>query len=384
MLPYLTVCYFLNSIEHEHEQYALIPSHKNQLLKWKSSQSYDPNDCFQVESLKVKVWNLKLRIFSSKSEAPLRLSRKIHYRLFQLQESQQVTRSPRLPFCVFVTRDWVQVLPARARALDVNNNPSIQSNFPEISVQNSMDRFGPTGKVSKKRVHLLRWSSFPRRTGWNFGWIDRAQYFYSNFCLSYILIAINLFITAFSYIKDTVFFVTTKDGSSIFLSLSVYADHHGDRVSNISSLFTNQIDFPTSSINGESTALSKEKWRQPYAPAKFGVGAGRGGGGLGSEGANKVYCGKCAMSSEFFSQIIVSPCVGKFQKSVWNNISPIGQTHFQFVKNNMENSGIFKAFYFKKGFEEAQNFPCFTELIIHVQFLKIYLFYQLMTWTMSR
>ena len=89
--------------------------------------------------------------------------------------------------------------------------------------------------------------------------MDRAQYFYSNFCLSYILIAINLFITAFSYIKDTVFFVTTKDGSSIFLSLSVYADHHGDRVSNISSLFTNQIDFPTSSINGESTALSKEK-----------------------------------------------------------------------------------------------------------------------------
>ena len=27
---------------------------------------------------------------------------------------------------------------------------SIQPNFPEISVQNSMDRFGPTGKVSKK------------------------------------------------------------------------------------------------------------------------------------------------------------------------------------------------------------------------------------------
>ena len=51
---------------------------------------------------------------------------------------------------------------------------SIQPNFPEISVQNSMDRFGPTGKVSKKRVHLLRWSSFPGRTGWNFGWMDRA------------------------------------------------------------------------------------------------------------------------------------------------------------------------------------------------------------------
>ena len=51
---------------------------------------------------------------------------------------------------------------------------SIQPKFPEISVQNSMDRFGPTGKVSKKRVHLLRWSTFPGRTGWNFGWMDRA------------------------------------------------------------------------------------------------------------------------------------------------------------------------------------------------------------------
>ena len=51
---------------------------------------------------------------------------------------------------------------------------SIRPKFPEISVQNSMDRFGPTGKVSKKLVHLLRWSSLPGRTGWNFGWMDRA------------------------------------------------------------------------------------------------------------------------------------------------------------------------------------------------------------------
>ena len=34
---------------------------------------------------------------------------------------------------------------------------------------NSMDRFGPTGKVSKKLGHLLRWTNFPGRTGWNFG-----------------------------------------------------------------------------------------------------------------------------------------------------------------------------------------------------------------------
>ena len=52
---------------------------------------------------------------------------------------------------------------------------SIQPKFPEISVQNSMDRFCPTGKVSKKQVHLLRWSSFPGRTGLNFGWMDRAR-----------------------------------------------------------------------------------------------------------------------------------------------------------------------------------------------------------------
>ena len=52
---------------------------------------------------------------------------------------------------------------------------SIQPNFPEISVQNSMDRFGRTGKVSKKRVHILRWSSFFGRTGLNFGRMDRAH-----------------------------------------------------------------------------------------------------------------------------------------------------------------------------------------------------------------
>ena len=31
---------------------------------------------------------------------------------------------------------------------------SIQGKFPEILVQNSVDRFGPTGKVSKKLFHL--------------------------------------------------------------------------------------------------------------------------------------------------------------------------------------------------------------------------------------
>ena len=30
-------------------------------------------------------------------------------------------------------------------------------------------------KVSKKRVRLLRWTTFPGRTGWNFVWMDRAH-----------------------------------------------------------------------------------------------------------------------------------------------------------------------------------------------------------------
>ena len=46
---------------------------------------------------------------------------------------------------------------------------SIQPKFLEISVQNSTDRFGPIGKVLKKMVHLLRWTTLPGQTGLNFG-----------------------------------------------------------------------------------------------------------------------------------------------------------------------------------------------------------------------
>ena len=37
-----------------------------------------------------------------------------------------------------------------------------------------MDRFGPTAQVSKKLVHLLRWSSFPGRTGRKF-WLNGSR-----------------------------------------------------------------------------------------------------------------------------------------------------------------------------------------------------------------
>ena len=47
------------------------------------------------------------------------------------------------------------------RVLGTFRARSIQPKSPEISVQNSMDRFGPTGKVSKKRVHLWGGPLFP-------------------------------------------------------------------------------------------------------------------------------------------------------------------------------------------------------------------------------
>ena len=43
-----------------------------------------------------------------------------------------------------------------------------------------MDRFGPTGKSSKKQVHLLRWTTFLGRTGRNFGSMDRAHVILTN------------------------------------------------------------------------------------------------------------------------------------------------------------------------------------------------------------
>ena len=54
----------------------------------------------------------------------------------------------------------------------------IQPKFPEIAVQNSVNRFGPTGKVSKKLVQVLRWTTFPGRTGRNF---DSMRFFHSIF-----------------------------------------------------------------------------------------------------------------------------------------------------------------------------------------------------------
>ena len=74
---------------------------------------------------------------------------------------------------------WPAVELKKVLSVTKHGARSIQPKFPEISVQNSMERLGPTGKVSKKLVHVLRWSSFPGRTGLDFGWIDRAHGFVS-------------------------------------------------------------------------------------------------------------------------------------------------------------------------------------------------------------
>ena len=73
----------------------------------------------------------------------------------------------------------------------------IQPKFPEISVQNSMDRFGPTGKVSRKLVHLVRWTTFPGRTGWKI-WMNgprpqtgkRMLYKFYSIVLSFCYLAV--------------------------------------------------------------------------------------------------------------------------------------------------------------------------------------------------
>ena len=72
----------------------------------------------------------------------------------------------------------------RAKKIWLSRAPSIQPKFQEVSVRNSMDRLSPTGKVSIKLVHPLRWSTFPGRTGLNFGWMDRTL------CIQEILVLI--------------------------------------------------------------------------------------------------------------------------------------------------------------------------------------------------
>ena len=39
-----------------------------------------------------------------------------------------------------------------------------------------MDQFDPTNQVSKKLVHLLRWTTFSGQTGRDFGWMDHNRY----------------------------------------------------------------------------------------------------------------------------------------------------------------------------------------------------------------
>ena len=95
----------------------------------------------------------------------------------QREPTQQLEQRPPMEPVILADTDPVSFQQQNGLCLSQLLSPgarSIRPNFPEMLVQNSMDRFGPTGKVSKKQVHLLRWSSFPGRTGLNVGWMDRA------------------------------------------------------------------------------------------------------------------------------------------------------------------------------------------------------------------
>ena len=75
--------------------------------------------------------------------------------------------------CLPIMQCKLMIRSTSAHLIDCKRARSIQQKFPEISVQNLMDRFGPTEKVSKKRVRE-RQTTFSGRTGWIFGWMDRA------------------------------------------------------------------------------------------------------------------------------------------------------------------------------------------------------------------
>ena len=73
-----------------------------------------------------------------------------------------------------VRGDEVGKCTVRSACFLVPEAGSIQPKIQEISVLNSMDRFDPTGKVSKKLVHLLRWTTLPGRTGRKF-WLNGSR-----------------------------------------------------------------------------------------------------------------------------------------------------------------------------------------------------------------
>ena len=93
--------------------------------------------------------------------------------------------------CLHDRKNWGK-LQRNLRALDLSRNAVTwvdnalhnmtharwQPKFPEIAVQNSVNRFGPTRKVSNKQVHVLRWTAFPGQTGRNFG---SMRFFHSIF-----------------------------------------------------------------------------------------------------------------------------------------------------------------------------------------------------------
>ena len=83
------------------------------------------------------------------------------------ENSSQSLKRDRQPS--FPASKWTKILGTLVCIKGGIHSTKMSGNFgPKLngSVRSSV---GPTGKVSKKRVHLLRWSTIPGRTSWNFG-----------------------------------------------------------------------------------------------------------------------------------------------------------------------------------------------------------------------
>ena len=95
--------------------------------------------------------------------------------IFSLTSGNGCFKSPLFSYHVTKKRQALGTRMRKRKLKELTHRArSIQPKFPEISVQNSMDQFGPTGKVLKKLVHLLRWTTFPGPTGWKF-WLNGSH-----------------------------------------------------------------------------------------------------------------------------------------------------------------------------------------------------------------
>ena len=87
---------------------------------------------------------------------------------FFFSEAQALTEFFFPPISSLVTKIYIIIQCLRESGRDPFNQ-----NFRKF--RSKIQWIGSLPPVSKKLVHLLRWTTFPGRTGRNFGWMDRAH-----------------------------------------------------------------------------------------------------------------------------------------------------------------------------------------------------------------